>query len=301
MLGIILVVLVSFLPCFLAASHGTPWKYGNTVHSGHQTVYGPKDWVQVSRHCGERAQSPINIDTVHRNSFEKLTFLKGFSFKIANMWRSLRGRLFNNGHAPTIKIETGFGLLSGGPWGSARYRLAQLHLHFGCKSSPGGSEHTLDGMPFSGELHLVFYNIKYANFDAAADKPDGLTVIAVFLEQNRLGVSNPELGKIAHLLRNMARGDREENERNLLDLKLYSLVPQLTDLSMTPFFSYKGSLTTPPCYQSVNWIVLGQFIPASTYVMDVMRSLRNQEGHSLCNGSRPPQPLNGRVIRGYMG
>ena len=37
------------------------------------------------------------------------------------------------------------------------------------------------------------------------------------------------------------------------------------------------------------------------FQMDVMRSLRNQEGHPLCNGSRPPQPLNGRVVRGYMG
>ena len=77
------------------------------------------------------------------------------------MWRSLRGRLFNNGHAPTIKIEAGFGLLSGGPWGSARYRLAQLHLHFGCKSSPGGSEHTLDGMPFSGEVSRVRNRLHY--------------------------------------------------------------------------------------------------------------------------------------------
>ena len=34
------------------------------------------------------------------------------------------------------------------------------------------------------QLHLVFYNIKYADFDAAADKPDGLTVIAAFLEVN---------------------------------------------------------------------------------------------------------------------
>nr|ANJ59773.1 alpha carbonic anhydrase 13 [Stylophora pistillata] len=301
MLGTIIVVFVFFLPCSLAAGHEVLWKYGNTVHSGHQTVYGPQDWVQVSRHCGEKAQSPVNIDTVHRNSFQKLTFLKGFSFKVANMWRGLRGRLFNNGHAPTIKIEAGFGLLSGGPWGSDLYRLAQLHFHFGCKSSPKGSEHTLDGIPFSGELHLVFYNLKYADFNAAADKSDGLTVIAAFLEENRLDVSNPELEKIAHLMRNMARGDREENERTLLEPNLYSLVPQLTDLSMTPFFSYKGSLTTPPCYQSVNWIVLGQFIPANTYVMDIMRSLRNHDGHPLCNGFRPPQALNGRVIRGYVG
>ena len=70
-----------------------------------------------------------------------------------------------------------------------------------------------------------------------------------------------------------------QNERNLLDLNLYSLVPQLTDLSMTPFFSYKGSLTTPPCYQSVNWIVLGQFIPASTYVVRLHDNLTLNSSH----------------------
>ena len=48
---------------------------------------------------------------------------------------------------------------------------------------------------------------------------------------------------------------------------LYYLVPQLRDLSGASFFSYKGSLTTPPCYQSVNWIVLKRPIPASEEVV----------------------------------
>ena len=48
-------------------------------------------------------------------------------------------------------------------------------------------------------------------------------------------------------------------------LSLYSLVPQLKDLSGTSFYSYKGSLTTPPCYQSVNWIVLKKTIPAGEH------------------------------------
>ena len=43
---------------------------------------------------------------------------------------------------------------------------------------------------------------------------------------------------------------------------LYNLVPKLKDLSRTSFYSYKGSLTTPPCYQSVSWIVLKKAISA---------------------------------------
>lgn len=45
-------------------------------------------------------------------------------------------------------------------------------------------------------------------------------------------------------------------------LSLFDLVPQLKDLSGITFYSYKGSLTTPPCYQSVNWIVLEEAISA---------------------------------------
>ena len=46
-------------------------------------------------------------------------------------------------------------------------------------------------------------------------------------------------------------------------VSLYNLISQLEDLSKASFYSYKGSLTTPPCYESVRWIVLKTPIDAS--------------------------------------
>ena len=46
-------------------------------------------------------------------------------------------------------------------------------------------------------------------------------------------------------------------------VSLYNLISELEDLSKASFYSYKGSLTTPPCYESVRWIVLKTPIDAS--------------------------------------
>lgn len=40
--------------------------------------------------------------------------------------------------------------LSGGPLGH-KYKLEQFHCHWGCTSSKG-SEHTVDGKPYAGEV-----------------------------------------------------------------------------------------------------------------------------------------------------
>ena len=55
---------------------------------------------------------------------------------------------------------------------------------------------------------------------------------------------------------------RDEDVKIPVILSMCTLVLALTDLSGTSFFSNKGSLTTPPCYQSVKWIVLYQPTPA---------------------------------------
>ena len=46
------------------------------------------------------------------------------------------------------------------------------------------------------------------------------------------------------------------DEGDKIDLK--DLVPELA-----PYYTYKGSLTTPNCYESVQWIVLEKIIPVS--------------------------------------
>ncbi|XP_078052201.1 carbonic anhydrase 1 [Augochlora pura] len=88
-------------------------------------------------------------------------------------------------------------VLSGGPLMDDVYKLEQYHCHWGCSDSRG-SEHTVDGQAFAGELHLVHWNTsKYNTFAKAAKAPDGLAVLGVFL---KVGKTHQEMDKIARLL-----------------------------------------------------------------------------------------------------
>lgn len=72
--------------------------------------------------------------------------------------------------------------LSGGPLYNDDYVIEQFHSHWGSDVHKG-SEHTVDGVCFAGELHLVHWNhTKYSSFAEAAGKPDGLAVLGVFLK-----------------------------------------------------------------------------------------------------------------------
>lgn len=68
-----------------------------------------------------------------------------------------------------------------------RYQLAQFHAHWGQDASCG-SEHHLDGMAMSGEVHFVFWNTKYRNLERAMEYGEGLAVLGVFLK-----VRNPKI------------------------------------------------------------------------------------------------------------
>ena len=115
--------------------------------------YGPDDWEEVSSHCSETAQSPINIDT---SSVQKKANPNGLSFTADNKDGGVSGTLTNNGHAPTLKIDKpkGTASLTGGPLGDSVYELEQLHFHFGCDDDEG-SEHTVDKMKYTNVFKLA--------------------------------------------------------------------------------------------------------------------------------------------------
>lgn len=75
-----------------------------------------------------------------------------------NIFGKVRGTLTNNGHAPTLTIskQLGTATLTGGPLGMCVYKLEQLHFHFGCENSKG-SEHTVDGQAYSGEVTIQIF------------------------------------------------------------------------------------------------------------------------------------------------
>ena len=55
------------------------------------------------------------------------------------------------------------------------------------------------------------------------------------------------------------------------------------------YHHYKGSLTTPPCSEGVNWFVMSSPIEASMAQIDRLSKI-------MGSNARPPQPLNQRLV-----
>lgn len=68
------------------------------------------------------------------------------------------------------------------------------------------------------------------------------------------------------------------------EIKLADLLP--TQLGC---YAFEGSLTTPPCSEGVNWMVLKQPITLSPAQIKAFRRL-------FPANARPVQPLQGRVV-----
>ena len=121
-----------------------------------------------------------------------------------------------------------------------------MHAHWGKKDGQGGSEHTIDGKQYDAELHIVHYNTKYGDPSQAVDKPDGLAVLGMFL---KAGKAHEELEKICRNLAAVPTKDKSmTKDEDFIDPTKY--LP-----ANKTFFTYPGSLTTPPLFESVTWIV----------------------------------------------
>lgn len=62
------------------------------------------------------------------------------------------------------------------------------------------------------------------------------------------------------------------------------------------YYKYQGSLTTPPCTESVTWYLLGKVKSISE---EQIQALKVPLGLGWKSNSRPVQPLNGRQIHLY--
>ena len=72
------------------------------------------------------------------------------------------------------------------------------------------------------------------------------------------------------------------------------------------YYRYIGSLTTPPCAESVVWTVLKSPLNVTQQQLDRFRSLRERDGSSveqlpIANNFRDPQPLYARSVQVFNG
>ncbi|MCP9262948.1 putative carbonic anhydrase 3 [Dirofilaria immitis] len=122
---------------------------------------GPKYWPNANG----RNQSPINLDL----SLIKHSIMSPLKFLNYDM--KLKGEIINNGHSVQVTLRFGSNApeIQGGGFDQA-YRLVQYHLHWGLHDNEG-SEHTLAGLHYPAELHLVHEGIT---------NPNKIAVIGVF-------------------------------------------------------------------------------------------------------------------------
>ncbi len=142
-----------------------------------------------------------------------------------------------------------------------RYYLRQLHFH-----TP--SENLLNGKIFPLEIHLLHQS-----------STGNLAVVGIFIKP---GQENSELAKLLHHLPSIKKW---RHGLNGLTINLYKLLP-----STKSFYSFSGSLTTPPCSEGVKWLVMAEPIAASAAQITKLKQLIGIEN------ARSAQALNDRKI-----
>lgn len=165
-------------------------------------------------------------------------------------------RVVNNGHTIQFNHEPGSSLTVGGK----QYELLQFHFH-------APSEHTVEAAHHSLEFHLVH-----------GSRDGQLAVIGVMVEE---GTENEMFGRLIDHLP-YERTSTVTTDDVLID-------PAAMLPSTERFFHYTGSLTTPPCSESVEWFVLREPIELSRAQIAAFE-------RAYFGNNRPVQPLNARTL-----
>lgn len=166
-------------------------------------------------------------------------------------------RIIDNGHTVQVNYAPGSSITVDG----TRYELAQFHFH-----KP--SEEKIDGKSFDMVAHLVH-----------KDAQGNLAVVAVPL---KAGSGN---AVIATLWKNLPKEKEKEASVESVKIDATGLLP-----AARGYYTYQGSLTTPPCSEGVRWFVLKS--PSTISATEVAAF-----GKLYATNARPVQPLNGREVQ----
>ncbi|XP_072536313.1 carbonic anhydrase 14 isoform X2 [Salminus brasiliensis] len=269
------------------------WQCAGCTRAGKEWTYagavGQSEWSEFFPECGGFSQSPIDVDTSRTLHDPSLAPVQPLGY---GQYGHEPFTLSNNGHTVEMPLPSWMGV-AGLPW---QYSAVQLHLHWGNGIGVAtGSEHTIDGQGASAELHVVHYNSElFANMSQAKTQGNGLAVLGVLIEAG--SETNHAYAQIFNYLGRI----RYAGQRVAIPaFDVQTLLPR--DLSR--YFRYNGSLTTPPCYQSVLWTVFAEKVKISHYqllkletVLYSSRSTAPTEPIPMQDNYRATQPLNHRPV-----
>lgn len=276
----LLLLLVGVQQILASSESQSRWNYDAS------SPHGPSNWRKLYPKCGGNAQSPIDI---HSKSAKYDRDLGSVHFENYDKTNAGTFHLKNTGPSIGVEIKPSRLSISGSKLPGKNYELSQFHFHWGRRDNEG-SEHLIDGKASALEIHFVHWNVdKYNNFEEASTTSDGLAVVGVLVEVTDQDSNvNKELAILTKLF------SRIPNAGDNITIPSFSLKDILP--ASQNFYRYRGSLTTPGCYESVTWTVMMEPIYITSKQMKKFRAVRNSEGKVGLFNYRPPQPINARTI-----
>ena len=207
-------------------------------------------------------QTPINIISASAG----LGILPELSFR----YQPTAMEVENTGHVVEVVTDPG-SILRIGKSPTDEYHLVQFHFH-------APSEHMIDGKVYDAELHLVHTNILGETL-----------VVGVLLSSSPSTTPSlfDQIMNIAPIVGGASAGTPG------VEFEATDLLPPYRG-----FYTYTGSLTTPPCTESVRWIVLTTPVSVTqSFIYQLHSIIAAFPGYNgYPNNSRPVAPLNGRPI-----
>lgn len=169
-------------------------------------------------------------------------------------------RIVNNGHTVQVNYADGSSIKVG----ADSYQLVQFHVH-----TP--SEEQVNGKDYDMVVHFVHKNTA-----------GQLAVVGLLFEKG------PDNAALAPIVANLPKQAGPEQGVAGVSVDAAKLLP-----ASKGYYTFEGSLTTPPCSEGVRWLVLKTPVSASAAQLAAIEAV-------VHHNARPVQPLHGRVVRESM-